>query len=149
MSHRFRLLPCEQRRVQSSNCFLMVCLAIGLLKHRTGKPARTSKILRPSASLAYLDARGLPGCTSVGEAVSRPLTGLAGLLMGVPLDLNQASAADLQIIPGIGPNLSRRITEDRRARGSFPNIMALRRVRGIGPKLQKNAALLLRIGTKP
>ena len=146
MSQRFRLLPCEQRRILSSACLLMACMAFGMLKHRSGESSKPKTFLKPCEQLAFRDVQGLPSCTSGDSGGSQALTGISGLLMGVALDLNEASAEELQIISGIGPRLSLRITEDRKAGGLFTCLTELRRVRGIGPVLQKKAAKLLRIG---
>lgn len=51
-----------------------------------------------------------------------------------PLDLNRATAEQLEALPGIGPVLSRRIVEYRQAHGGFTRIPDLLRVTGIGPK---------------
>jgi competence protein ComEA len=57
---------------------------------------------------------------------------------GRALDLNRASAAELELLPGVGPRLAREIVELRTRRGGFPSIEALDDVRGIGPnKLAK------------
>lgn len=49
--------------------------------------------------------------------------------------LNQASAAELDALPGIGPALSERIIEHREQIGGFRAIEELTEVSGIGPKL--------------
>jgi len=51
------------------------------------------------------------------------------------IDVNSASAEEIQLVPGIGPVLSRRIVDYRERRGSFERIWDLGRVRGIGPRL--------------
>jgi competence protein ComEA len=51
------------------------------------------------------------------------------------ISLNQASADDLDALPGIGPALSQRIVEYRATIGSFQSIEELTEVSGIGPKL--------------
>jgi competence protein ComEA len=51
------------------------------------------------------------------------------------ISLNQASAADLDALPGIGPALSQRIVDYRLEIGSFQSIEELTEVSGIGPKL--------------
>lgn len=54
------------------------------------------------------------------------------LLAGVPLDLNRASATDLELLDGIGPKLAEAIVRER-ARAPFAHVDDLLRVRGIGP----------------
>jgi competence ComEA-like helix-hairpin-helix protein len=49
-----------------------------------------------------------------------------------PVDLNQASAADLTRVPGIGAVLADRIVAARDAGGRFASVDELRRVAGIG-----------------
>lgn len=68
------------------------------------------------------------------ETPVAPISGWRGLLLGHPLDLNTATAGDLQALPGIGPVLAARVIEDRAANGLFQTVEGLRRVRGIGPK---------------
>lgn len=48
------------------------------------------------------------------------------------IELNEAGAAELVLLPGIGPALGVRIVEDRRRRGAFGSIDDLGRVDGIG-----------------
>jgi competence protein ComEA len=57
------------------------------------------------------------------------------------LNVNRATAVELERLPGIGPSLARRIVADREARGPFATVQALDRVPGIGP------ALVGRLGT--
>jgi competence protein ComEA len=61
-------------------------------------------------------------------AIRNKKEGLTG-----PVDINRASAAELQRLPGIGPKLSGRIVEAR-AQRPFRSVDELRRVRGIGAK---------------
>lgn len=51
-----------------------------------------------------------------------------------PLDLNTASAADLERLPRIGPTLAARITAYRTQRGGFRRVDELTHVAGIGEK---------------
>jgi len=50
------------------------------------------------------------------------------------LDINQATAAELEKLPGIGPALARRIVEWREIHGPFRSVEDLLQVPGIGPK---------------
>jgi competence protein ComEA len=52
-----------------------------------------------------------------------------------PVDLDVASAAEIEKLPGIGPSLAKRIVADRTANGPFGCLEALDRVKGVGPAL--------------
>ncbi|HUF25343.1 MAG TPA: helix-hairpin-helix domain-containing protein [Gemmatimonadaceae bacterium] len=56
-------------------------------------------------------------------------------LPATAIDVDMASAAELEALPGIGPALALRIVEDRNYNGPFGSLMGLQRVRGIGPGL--------------
>lgn len=51
-----------------------------------------------------------------------------------PVNLNSASAAQLQTLPGIGASAAQRIVEYRQKNGSFKKIEELMNVKGIGEK---------------
>ena len=49
------------------------------------------------------------------------------------IDMDVASAAQIQALPGIGPSLAKRIVANRDSNGAFGSLAQLQRVRGIGP----------------
>jgi len=51
-----------------------------------------------------------------------------------PVNLNSASAAQLQTLPGIGASTAQRIVEYRQKNGNFKKIEELMNVKGIGEK---------------
>lgn len=53
----------------------------------------------------------------------------------VPLDVNTASAAELELLPGVGLELARRIVNYREAHGPFASPNDLTKVAGIGNRL--------------
>lgn len=53
---------------------------------------------------------------------------------GETVNLNTASAAQLDQVPGIGPVLAERIIDFRESHGGFQSIQELNQVEGIGPK---------------
>ncbi len=57
------------------------------------------------------------------------------------IDVDRASATELEVLPGIGPALARRIVATRDSSGPFGSFDALQsRVRGVGPTLSKRLA---------
>jgi len=58
----------------------------------------------------------------------------AGVLPDGRINLNTASAVELQRLTGIGPALAGRIVEDRTVHGPFARVSDLTRVSGIGPR---------------
>jgi competence protein ComEA len=99
------------------------------------------------------EGRGVPPAGWIGCAgdagVARPLAGPELVLLGRPVDLNAASAEDLAAVPGIGPALAAEVVADREARGAFPSVEALRRVRGIGPARLARASAWLVVRRAP
>jgi competence protein ComEA len=55
-----------------------------------------------------------------------------------PINLNTATAEQLEAIPGIGPVLAQRIIEYRQTHGRFQSVDELLEVRGIGAKRLEN-----------
>jgi len=57
---------------------------------------------------------------------------LHALREGELLDLNRAQAADLLLLPGVGPKLAQRIVDERSRRGRYHGLEELLEVKGIG-----------------
>jgi len=70
-----------------------------------------------------------------GEAVPQPppRAGPPGTVAAAPIDLNRATADELDALPGIGPSTAQAIVAHRDANGPFASIDDLEEVRGIGP----------------
>ena len=102
-----------------------------------------------SAPSAELDALNLAAPLADGQRVYVPERGevdpasVAGLDDGAtagagdapagPVDLNTATVAELEALPGIGPATATAIVDDRERNGPFVSIDELERVPGIGP----------------
>ena len=65
------------------------------------------------------------------------------------LDLNLASAEELQRLPGIGPVLAQRVVELRNAHGKFRTVEDLRDVKGIGKKRMEQLRPLVIVNAVP
>lgn len=78
------------------------------------------------------------GGTIVESATARSVVpsradGMDGVDGGRRVNLNSASAEELQTLPGIGPALAARIVSHRDAHGPFRSVEELETVPGIGP----------------
>jgi len=96
-----------------------------------------------AALASHPPVRPAPKPVSVRADVPVPSTqALVAMRAGKPIDLNAATLADLELLPGVGPRLAQRIVEARSARGgAFASIADLQAVNGIGPaKLERIAA---------
>ena len=74
------------------------------------------------------------GGVSAGAGASAPTGGASG-----KVNINTASAAQLDTLPGVGASTAEKIVADREANGPFKTVEDLKRVSGIGDK--KFAAL--------
>ncbi len=91
---------------------------------------------------AQLDAVNLAAPVADGEQVLVPGSGVAaaaasaagaGSSPSAPLDLNTATAEQLDALPGIGPITAQKIIDYRTAHGPFHAVDELQGVPGIGP----------------
>jgi competence ComEA-like helix-hairpin-helix protein len=101
-----------------------------------------------AANAAGDDSTGSPAdATSAAPTVG----GSAPDNDGTAVDINTASAAELQRLPRIGPALAERIIDHRRRYGPFRSVQELARVPGIGSKTVDRLRLMTSVGdtTRP
>jgi competence protein ComEA len=91
------------------------------------RASRTNASAAPSAKTTRA-ARGTPTGSAAPSASDR-------------VDLNRASAAELEQLPGIGPKLAERIIANR----PFKSVEDLEAVPGIGPKTLEKLRPLVRV----
>lgn len=101
---------------------------------------------------ADLDSLNLAAEVEPGQRILVPLPGTevaspepVSSAAEATLDLNQASAADLESLPGIGPSLALAIIQYREEHGAFASIEELLDVPGIGPARFAQLRDLLRV----
>ncbi|AKT52748.1 hypothetical protein ADJ73_10260 [Arsenicicoccus sp. oral taxon 190] len=78
-------------------------------------------------------ATGVPGAAGGGPPGA-----------GAPVDLNRATAEQLDALPGVGPAIAARILEWRAQHGRFSSVDELGEVQGIGPKMLERLRALVR-----
>ena len=67
-------------------------------------------------------------------------------MAGEKINLNTASAARLETLPGIGPALAQRVIDHRKKNGAFKQVEDLMNVRGIGEKKFLQLESLITVG---
>ena len=80
---------------------------------------------------------GRPGVADPGAGGGGDATGASGDTTATPgakLNLNTATQAQLEGLPGVGPAFAQAILAERQRRGGFTSVNDLRSVRGIGDK---------------
>ena len=87
-------------------------------------------------------ARGAADCRRLGS-----MQATLRIAYGLKLDVNAASAKDLELLEGIGPKLARAIVDERNRGGAFTSVAELRRVRGIGPAMLARLAPFVEVNS--
>lgn len=78
------------------------------------------------------------------QAASGSAAGASG--MGGKVNINTATAEQLDTLPGIGESTAQKIIADREANGPFASVEDLKRVSGIGDKKYADLADLITVG---
>lgn len=86
-----------------------------------------------------------PAVVASGPATATAAGGTAGAAAGSPVDLNTATAEQLEALPGVGPATSRAILTYRANHGRFRSVTELLEVPGIGPAKLEALRPLVRV----
>jgi competence ComEA-like helix-hairpin-helix protein len=126
---------------------LTLLVGLGVREWRAGFPDAAERLERfdredpapllPEAAPTPSVPAGLsaPGSRRPGPAATAPAASTPSPSPPAePLDVNQADAAALARLPGVGAGMAQRIVEERERRGRFDSPEALRYVLGMGPK---------------
>ena len=106
----------------------LFCIGLGVqeIQRRQTPPLPPDALLPPVAASPAIDS------VATDSAATRPPTPDPAPA-DAPIDVNRASAVQLQTLPGIGPALASRIVAYR-SRRPFRRVEDLQQVSGIGPK---------------
>jgi competence protein ComEA len=100
-----------------------------------GGPASDADLDRVNLAAALTDGAQVR-FPRVGEPLPPPVDDTAapgGDAASAPVDLNTASASELEVLPGVGPTIAAAIVEHRERNGPFRSVDDLLDVPGIGP----------------
>ena len=75
------------------------------------------------------------GASTAGDQQEKPVRARASAGPGAPVNLNTATQAQLESLPGIGASTAKRIVEYRQKSGGFKKIEEILENRSSGPSL--------------
>lgn len=110
----------------------------GLLPEADPASVNLAAVVTDGAQIAV----GVPGAGGDPGGLAGPV---AGPTAGGRIDLNSATAAELDGLPGIGPVLAQRIVDHRSRNGPFRSVEQLDDVPGIGPAIAAELAELVAV----
>ena len=93
----------------------------------------------------HVPKKGEPPLPMVAAPGAAPSAGTAGPGASGPLDLNSATAEQLEALPGVGPATSKAILAYRSSHGRFRSVTELLEVPGIGPAKLEALRPLVRV----
>jgi competence protein ComEA len=86
------------------------------------------------AVIVYACAAVAVAAADVSAFQAKPAKAKAAATTAAPLNLNTATLADLEALPGVGASTAKLIIEHRQKTGGFKKVEELMNIKGIGEK---------------
>ena len=115
--------------------------------YQGGSGSVAESALSPSSGGARASAPKEVGGIPLGKTESGAASSNASVeyLRANPIDLNKATQAQLEVLPGVGPKMAERIIAYRAENGSFKSVDELDEVKGIGEKRMATLKPLVKV----
>jgi competence protein ComEA len=107
----------KQEKITLLVLSFILLIGLGFSFHRTN-----SRQINPAIKSVYLEKIDLESIDKIIQDYS-------------VININTATADELERLPGIGPTLAKRIITYRKTKGFFTDKKDLLKIKGIGPKL--------------
>lgn len=102
-----------------------------------------ARVADSGSGTAAKSESGIP--LAVTESGAKSSNASVEYLRANPVDLNTATQAQLEVLPGIGPKMAERILAYRAENGGFKSVDDLDEVKGIGEKLMETLKPLVKV----
>ena len=113
----------------------------GFAEHAARDAVNCARVIQDGEQILVPTLEQAQGAPSGGAAGASGA--VASSTASPKVNINQASAEELDTLPGVGPSTAQKIIADREANGPFATIEDLKRVSGIGDKKYEQMAALI------
>lgn len=133
-----------------------IAAAGGLLNGADTSAISMASVLSDADQIIVPPERPTPAPQATSPAIRTPVAGQGGLeatavtllptAITVRIDINNASAIELELLPGVGPAIAQRIIDYRLQHGPFSTVEELAEVSGISPRMVEEMRSMLSLG---
>ncbi len=118
----------------------------GTSKDAAVEAVNLARVLQDGEQIVLPTKEQVASGVAVGAGAAPGVGAAGGAATGGKIDLNRATVADLDTLPGVGPSTAQKIVDDRAKNGPFKKVEDLMRVSGIGQKKFESLKDLVTVG---
>ena len=128
--------PAERKALAFLALVALLGAAVRVAMDDRSPPRPANSVALDSQLAAVEAARGARGRGRKKSAPPKPA-------VAFPIDVDRASASEIDALPGVGPVIAKRVLAERDSNGPFGCLQALTSVKGIGPATVRRLDTLL------